>query len=343
MRRKKSVGEESDTSPAAARQRVSSRGGSSSAARSPSPQRRRPLAGAAAAAVAASQARDAFAASVSRPMGASPRATASSQGAGGAASSRSTRGSSAADSPRFSNGASCEPTKAKPGPWPDFPLSAAEEDTLAGIAPETVWLRQQTADAIGKMHNDFMVAQLHHVCSKCTHFILKGTCWHDASAGLSFCARCYSTEQHKHGDTFEQVQVKIQDTATQDTDPDAVLACDFVDSRHVFLKTCEYHHCQFDTLRRAKHSTMMALHNIHHPDPTALTRTCDNCRQTITSRVRWSCSKCENYDLCEQCRSHNYDLQHCNTDLVPLQCLPIGMPRSTQEASVMTRAARGVL
>ena len=313
MRRKPRSDEASSSSSSAARPRGGRGGGGS---RSQSPQRRRPLAGAAAAAVAASQARDAFAASVSRPLGASPRSA--SPGGVSAASSRSVRGSGGGESPRYVNGTCCEPSKSKPSTWPDIPLGAAEEEALASIAPETVWLRQQAADAVGKMHNDFMVAQLHHVCCRCAQFILKGSCWHDAANGLSFCARCYGSEQDKHGGTFEQVQIKFKDTATQATDPDASLACEFVDSRHVFLKTCEYHHYQFDTLRRAKHSTMMVLHHVQHPDPTALTRTCDNCRQTITSIVRWSCGKCENYDLCEQCRSHNIGHEHCGSELVPL-------------------------
>merc|ERR1712054_220358 len=77
--------------------------------------------------------------------------------------------------------------------------------------------------------------------------------------------------------------------------------CEFADSRHVFLKMCEFHHYQFDTLRRAKHSTMMVLHHLLSPDSPNLTHSCDNCRNVITSPLRYHCKECENFDLCAQC------------------------------------------
>ena len=246
----------------------------------------------------------------------------------GAAAARSSAAAVAADtsgveSPRYANGQQQGPNKIKPGPWPDIPFTPANRDALATVSPETLWLRQQTADAVSKMHNDFMVAQLHHNCHSCKKFILRGVCWHEQSSGLSFCARCFSHEskERRQGGTFQQRTIKVTDTATAAADPDPVMECEFVDSRHVFLKTCEYHHYQFDTFRRAKHSSMMVLHHLRHPDPPALTHSCDNCRQTITSVLRWSCAVCKNYDLCEQCKSHNCDLEHCGQPLTPMHNL----------------------
>ena len=90
---------------------------------------------------------------------------------------------------------------------------------------------------------------------------------------------------------------------------------------HTWRTEDGHHHYQFDTFRRAKHSSMMVLHHLRHPDPPALTHSCDNCRQTITSVLRWSCSVCKNYDLCEQCKSHNCDLEHCGQSLTPMHNL----------------------
>lgn len=40
---------------------------------------------------------------------------------------------------------------------------------------------------------------------------------------------------------------------------------DMFESRQQFLNYCRANHFQFDELRRAKHSTMMVLYNLHHP------------------------------------------------------------------------------
>ena len=52
-------------------------------------------------------------------------------------------------------------------------------------------------------------------------------------------------------------------------DPDEPLENDLCDSRQSFLNACQANHLQFDTLRRAKHSTTMLCYSLHNPQPIA--------------------------------------------------------------------------
>ena len=62
-------------------------------------------------------------------------------------------------------------------------------------------------------------------------------------------------------------------------DPDAgkVISCPLLDSRHTFLEMCQFWHYQFDTLRRAKHSSIMLLYHLHNPESDSLSIPCSNC------------------------------------------------------------------
>ena len=127
---------------------------------------------------------------------------------------------------------------------------------------ETEWIREQVSDAILKMNDEMIVVHLQP--------------------------------------TDEQTDAAADQTPVPE-DPDPQMSCEFTDSRHVFLKMSEFHHYQFDTLRRAKYSSMMVLHHLLSPDSPALTHSCDNCRNVITSSIRYHCTTCANYDLCAEC------------------------------------------
>merc|ERR1711959_511206 len=52
----------------------------------------------------------------------------------------------------------------------------------------------------------------------------------------------------------------------QTRESDHSIWCKTFDSRGNFLSFCKTTECQFDTLRRAKHSTMILLHHLHTQD-----------------------------------------------------------------------------
>lgn len=73
------------------------------------------------------------------------------------------------------------------------------------------------------------------------------------------------------------------------------------ESRQLFLNYCQANHCQFDEMRRAKHSTMMVLYQLHNPSAPKFVQLCGACGCDISSGYRYHCNVCTNFDLCQDC------------------------------------------
>ena len=94
---------------------------------------------------------------------------------------------------------------------------------------------------------------------------------------------------------------------TEDVDPQ--LESEFFDTRQQFLNLCQGNHYQFDTSRRAKHTSMMALYHIHNPNIPKFVSQCSSCGLDIISGYRYDCDQCPEYHLCPKCVQHFSNLR----------------------------------
>jgi hypothetical protein len=101
------------------------------------------------------------------------------------------------------------------------------------------------------------------------------------------------------------------------SDPDSSIYCPFIDSRQTFLEMCQFRHYQFDSLRRAKYSSVMLLYHLMYPLSKYTRPRCSECQSIITT-VRWHCTLCldSHYDVCNNCFSIA-QLNHEHHDLTP--------------------------
>ena len=84
-------------------------------------------------------------------------------------------------------------------------------------------------------------------------------------------------------------------------DPDPLVECEVLETRQNFLNYCTKNNTQFDELRRAKHTTMMLLYQLHNPDAARFVTTCANCYKEMGFGVYHKCRNCPMYDLCNAC------------------------------------------
>jgi Histone acetylation protein/TAZ zinc finger len=96
--------------------------------------------------------------------------------------------------------------------------------------------------------------------------------------------------------------LQCSSTIVGDTsDDDPPMESEMFESRQQFLNYCQTTHCQFDDLRRAKHSTVMVLFQLHNPMAPKFLQQCGACYRDITHGIYYHCNDCSSFDLCEEC------------------------------------------
>ncbi|KAL3945077.1 MAG: hypothetical protein SGBAC_000868 [Bacillariaceae sp.] len=84
-------------------------------------------------------------------------------------------------------------------------------------------------------------------------------------------------------------------------DADDQFESELFENRQLCLNYCQTNHFQFDELRRAKHTTMMVLYQLHNPMAPKFVSRCGVCYRDIANGTRYHCNNCANYDLCQEC------------------------------------------
>ncbi|KAL4513564.1 hypothetical protein Ndes2526B_g07614 [Nannochloris sp. 'desiccata'] len=88
---------------------------------------------------------------------------------------------------------------------------------------------------------------------------------------------------------------------TQETVPQ--IDNEFFGTRNQFLSLCQGNHYQFDTARRARHSSMMVLYHLHNPSEPAFAATCSVCQAELKPGEGYRCLTCTDFDMCPTCHA----------------------------------------
>uniref|UniRef100_K3WVF0 histone acetyltransferase n=1 Tax=Globisporangium ultimum (strain ATCC 200006 / CBS 805.95 / DAOM BR144) TaxID=431595 RepID=K3WVF0_GLOUD len=130
----------------------------------------------------------------------------------------------------------------------------------------------------------------------------------------------------------------VTKTRVSDDDlDDVIMPCEIFDTREAFLMYCQNNHCQFDQIRRAKHSSMMVLYHLFNQGTTGFTFSCSGCKIALTSGNRWNCSICPVFNLCDEC---NAKTKH-EHQLHLFKVVPIPKPGEQSETNVPAAGAIG--
>jgi len=108
-------------------------------------------------------------------------------------------------------------------------------------------------------------------------------------------------------------------------DDEEEMDCEFLNNRQLFLNLCQGNHYQFDSLRRAKHTSMMVLWHLHNRDAPKFVQQCAICSREILQGKRYHCPTCADFDQCIDCLRNPAVARHPH----PLQAIPVGSQQST--------------
>ncbi|WZZ18837.1 hypothetical protein YC2023_111926 [Brassica napus] len=199
-------------------------------------------------------------------------------------------------------------------------LKACGQSGLPGNTSKDLLLMQKLGETIHPMKEDFIMVHLQHCCRHCCALMVTGNRWVCSQCKeFQLCDGCYKAEQKREDRERHPVNQKdkhtlhpvaITDIPADTMDKDEILESEFFDTRQAFLSLCQGNHYQYDTLRRAKHSSMMVLYHLHNPTAPAFVTTCNACHLDIESGQGWRCEVCPDYDVCNSCYSKDGGVNH---------------------------------
>ncbi|PKA52928.1 putative histone acetyltransferase HAC-like 1 [Apostasia shenzhenica] len=199
-------------------------------------------------------------------------------------------------------------------------LKAAGHTDLSTNASKDVLLMQKLGETICPMKEDFIMVHLQHACSHCCILMVAGNRWVCSQCkNFQICDKCYEAEQKlddrdRHPSNSRELHnfypIEITDLSDDTEDKDEIVESEFFDTRQAFLSLCQGNHYQYDTLRRAKHSSMMVLYHLHNPTAPAFVTTCIVCHHDIETGQGWRCEVCPDFDVCNACYQKDGGIDH---------------------------------
>ncbi|XP_044963965.1 probable histone acetyltransferase HAC-like 3 [Hordeum vulgare subsp. vulgare] len=190
-------------------------------------------------------------------------------------------------------------------------LRVAKRDDRKGN-PEDILLVHKLGEKMRTMKEDFIMLCLQQFCKHCHQPILSGKSWMcTCCKNFHLCDQCHAEElsapqKDRHPAATKQKHAfqRIEEEPLPETDDgDPTMESKYFDSRTDFLKHCQDNQYQFDTLRRAKHSTMMILYNLHDS-------ACSACHRAMDQRFAWRCLVCTGCKFCDSCYKQDGENLH---------------------------------
>ncbi|XP_018491142.2 histone acetyltransferase HAC5 [Raphanus sativus] len=199
-------------------------------------------------------------------------------------------------------------------------LKAVGQLDLSANATKDLLLMHKLGEIILPMKEDFIMVHLQHCCKHCCTLMVSGHRWvcHQCK-NFQICDKCHEVEKNRLEKERHPVNqrekhvlypIAIEDVPTEIKDSDDILESEFFDTRQAFLSLCQGNHYQYDTLRRAKHSSMMILYHLHNPTVPAFPTACAICQQELEPAQGWRCEVCPDYEVCSGCYSKGINHPH---------------------------------
>ncbi|MED6136920.1 hypothetical protein PIB30_060220 [Stylosanthes scabra] len=151
---------------------------------------------------------------------------------------------------------------------------------------------------------DFMLVHLQYECMHCHEVMVSGRRWFCTECkNFQECERCHSADSHTSasGEKHTLSQVLMDDVPFDTKETDTVLDNGLFENRPNFLIFCQKNQLQFDTLRRAKYSSMMILYHLRAPNIASVGKTCSICCKHNLSQHSWKCDICPEFTACSAC------------------------------------------
>ncbi|XP_057769923.1 probable histone acetyltransferase HAC-like 3 isoform X3 [Salvia miltiorrhiza] len=197
-------------------------------------------------------------------------------------------------------------------------MKAMGHNDLSADATKDILVMQKLGLKMLTAKEEFLVVHLQFTCTNCHEAILSGSFWScNHCSKFYLCSRCLEQEQYSnlletHTETFgvkhHLDKIPVNEVAADTDDNDGLLDNDLFDDRQSFLNFCEKNFYRFDSLRRAKHSSMMIIYHFLASRSRPMEAICSICNLNVVAG--WYCEICPQFDVCDACFQREGD--HCH-------------------------------